>query len=191
MLNLHQRFLAPVTIASIEILRVDNHYFVRSTSTDGAVGIANANDRFAYVWPLAQQLIIPYFVGKDARDLETLVDGVYLTKSNYKLAGLALWICVACVELSLFDLLGKLAGKPAGALLDRVIRRQIPVYLSSGLRDTTPEHGSRVAEPAPGRNTMQGRQAQSRRADEQQCRRFDRAAAKSSCRSRAKRGATA
>ena len=139
MLNLHQRFLAPVIIASIEILRVDNHYFVRSTSADGTVGIANANDRFAYVWPLAQQLIVPYFVGKDARDLEALVDGVYLAKSNYKLAGLALWICVACVELSLFDLLGKLAGQSVGELLGSVIRRQIPVYLSSGLRDTTPE----------------------------------------------------
>jgi len=137
--NLHQHFTSPVTIASVEILRVGERYFVRSTSTDGAVGIANANDRFAYVWPLAQQLIIPYFVGKDARDLEVLVDGVYLAKSNYKLAGLALWIGVACVELSLFDLLGKLAGQPVGALLGGVIRRQIPVYLSSGLRDTTPE----------------------------------------------------
>jgi L-alanine-DL-glutamate epimerase-like enolase superfamily enzyme len=118
---------------------MDGRYFVRSTSTDGAVGIANANDRFAFVWPIAKQLVIPYFIGKDARDVESLVDGVYLTKSNYKLAGLALWIGVGCIELSLFDLLGKLAGKPVGELLGGVIRREIPIYLSSGLRDTTPE----------------------------------------------------
>ncbi len=140
MLDLHQCFSSPVTIASIEILRGDGRYFVRSTSTDGAVGIANANDRFALVWPIAKQLVVPYFVGKDARDLGSLVDGVYLTKSNYKLAGLALWICVGCVELSLFDLLGKLAGKSVGALLGGAIRREIPIYLSSGARDTTPEH---------------------------------------------------
>jgi L-alanine-DL-glutamate epimerase-like enolase superfamily enzyme len=73
MLGLHRICPSSVTLASIEILRVDSHYFVRSTSTDGAVGIANANDRFAYVWPIAKQLVIPYFIGKDARDLESLV----------------------------------------------------------------------------------------------------------------------
>ena len=98
MLNLRQFFPSPVTIASLESLRVNDHYFVRATTMDSAVGIANTNDRFIYAVPIFKQLIVPYFVGKDARDLEALVDGVYLNKSNYKLAGLPWWIAVACAE---------------------------------------------------------------------------------------------
>jgi L-alanine-DL-glutamate epimerase-like enolase superfamily enzyme len=78
-------------------------------------------------------------VGKDARDLEALIDGVYVFRSNYKLAGLPLWCCVSWVEFSLLDLLGKVARRPVGELLGGVLRREVPVYLSSMRRDTTPE----------------------------------------------------
>ena len=150
MFHLHNVSSAPVKIAGIELLRTDEHYFVRATSEDGAVGVAVPNERIQYLYPILQQRVIPYFVGKDARDLEALVDGVFLYQSNYKLAGLALWCCVAYVELSLLDLLGKLADKPVGELLGGVLRREIPVYLSSLRRDTSPEEevawvGERVA----------------------------------------------
>jgi L-alanine-DL-glutamate epimerase-like enolase superfamily enzyme len=145
---------SPIKIASIEILRMKSRrlsfpflrssgsqeiYFIRSTSTDGAVGISVAHERIKHFYPILQQLIIPYFVSKDARDLESLIDGVYTFRSNYKLAGLALWCCVAWVEFSLLDLLGKVSGQPVGELLGGVTRREIPVYLSSLRRDTTPE----------------------------------------------------
>jgi len=130
---------SPVKIASVELLISGGHYFVRSTSTDGAVGIAETNERIRYLYPILQQLVMPYFKGKDARAIESLVDGVYVHSSNYKLAGLALWCCVGWVEFSLFDLLGQVARKSVGELLGGVIRTEIPVYLSSMRRDTTPE----------------------------------------------------
>jgi L-alanine-DL-glutamate epimerase-like enolase superfamily enzyme len=129
----------PVKIASLELLKSGGNYFVRSTSTDGAVGVCVARERIGYLYPILQQLVMPYFRGKDARDLESLVDGVYVHSSNYKLAGVAFWCCVAWVEFSLFDLLGKVADKPVGELLGGVLRREIPVYMSSMRRDTTPE----------------------------------------------------
>jgi L-alanine-DL-glutamate epimerase-like enolase superfamily enzyme len=88
---------------------------------------------------ILQQLVIPYFIGKDARDLDSLIDGVYVYRSNYKLSGLALWCCVAWVEFSVLDLLGKIEGKPVGELLGGVIRREIPIYVASGNRNTTPQ----------------------------------------------------
>ena len=130
---------APVKIASIELLRSGRDYFVRAGSSDGAVGVGIANDRAGYLYPILQQLVIPYFIGKDARDLESLVDGVYIDHSNYKLSGLALWNCVAWVEFSLLDLMGRIAGKSVGELLGGVIRREVPIYVASGRRDTTPE----------------------------------------------------
>jgi L-alanine-DL-glutamate epimerase-like enolase superfamily enzyme len=140
LLQLGRVSTTPLRIASVEVLRSGPHWLVRSTTTDGATGLAVANDRVRYLYPILQQLVIPYFLRKDARDLEELIDGVYLHQSNYKLAGLALWCCVSWVEFSLFDLLGKVARKPVGALLGRAEpRREIPVYLSSMRRDTTPE----------------------------------------------------
>jgi L-alanine-DL-glutamate epimerase-like enolase superfamily enzyme len=125
---------SPVKIASIELLRDRKNHFVRTRSTDGAIGIAVTNSRAAYLYPILQQLIIPYFVGKDARDLESLI-----YRSNYKLSGVALWCCVAWVEFSILDLLGKIMDKPVGELLGGVIRREIPIYVASGNRQTTPQ----------------------------------------------------
>lgn len=138
-LNLRQRFPSPVTIASVDALRFDDAYFVRTTSAEGVVGIATVNNRLAYLWPILETFVIPFFVGKDARDLPTLVDEVFTYRSAYKLAGIPLWTCVGYVEISLFDMLGKIAGCSVGELLGPVLRREIPVYLSSLRRDTLPE----------------------------------------------------
>lgn len=144
----------PVKLASIEILRIKKGfinipllypraeqelYFIRSRSTDGVVGISVAHERIKHFYPILQQLIIPYFIGQDIRHLEALIDGVYRFRSNYKLSGLALWCCVAWVEISLLDLLGKYYQKPVIELLGGRIKDTIPIYLSSLRRDTTPE----------------------------------------------------
>jgi L-alanine-DL-glutamate epimerase-like enolase superfamily enzyme len=130
---------SPVKIASIELLRGGKNHFVRTRSADGAVGVAVTNSRAGYLYPILQKLVIPYFIGKDARNLESLIDGVYVYRSNYKLSGVALWCCVAWVEFSLLDLLAKMEGKPVGELLGGVIRREIPIYVASGNRHTTPQ----------------------------------------------------
>jgi L-alanine-DL-glutamate epimerase-like enolase superfamily enzyme len=138
MVDLHGVFSTPVLIDAIDVLRWRGRDFVRVRSRDGADGIASTNGR-PYLWPILKTLIAPYFVGRDARDLAALVDGVYVYRSNYKLAGLALWNCVAHVEFAVLDMLGKIAGQPVCALLGDVLRREIPIYMSSMRRDTTPE----------------------------------------------------
>jgi len=134
--NLHAASTAPVKIAKIELLRVGANYFVQSTSTDGVTGICRTKQVEDYI-AILQRRVIPSFLNEDARDLEKLIDDVYT--ANYKLAGQAFWCPVAFVEQSLFDLLGKVAGKPVGALLGGVIRKEIPVYLSGSGRETTAE----------------------------------------------------
>lgn len=128
----------PVKIERIELLRHGETHFVRTTSADGATGVSITNGR-TYLHPLFKEVVATYFLGQDARDVEQLVDGVYRHQSNYKLAGLAFWNCVGWVEVSLMDLLGRMANKSIAELLGGVRRRTIPVYLSSLTRDTTPE----------------------------------------------------
>lgn len=136
--DLHKFFPQPVKIQSIELLQGKKKYFVRTRSTDGAVGIAETKNMEYYV-PMLLGAVIPYFIGKDARDIEHLVDGVYEQGMNYKMAGQAFWAPVAYVEHSIFDLLGKVANKSAGELMGGVIKKEIPVYLSGSERDTTAE----------------------------------------------------
>ncbi len=132
-------FTSPVIIESIELLRCGPEYCVHVRSRDGAEGISVTNSRAGYLHPILNQLVIPYFLRKDARELESLLLGVYRHASNYKLQGLALWCPVAWVEFALLDMLGRIANRSIGELLGGVIRRRVPYYIASGRRDSTPE----------------------------------------------------
>ncbi|MDR1678444.1 MAG: mandelate racemase/muconate lactonizing enzyme family protein [Prevotellaceae bacterium] len=136
MFNLHGQISSPVIIESIELLKNGSNYFVRTRSKDGAEGLIGTKQIIDFL-PIFERLIAPHFIGKDARDIETLVDSVY--RANYKLAGLALWCPVAYVEQSVLDMLGKIARKPVGELLGGVWRNEIPVYLSGSARELTAE----------------------------------------------------
>src|SRR4051812_39590770 len=74
--NLHKFFPNPVKIASIDLLQSGKTFFVRSRSTDGIEGVIQTKDMEDFISILLRR-VIPRFVGKDARDLETLVDDVY------------------------------------------------------------------------------------------------------------------
>ena len=136
MFDLPNRVAGPVMIESIELLKNGSNYFVRTRSTNGAVGITGTKQMTDFV-PIFQSLVAPHFIGKDARDIESLVDSVY--RANYKLAGLPFWCPVAYVEQSLLDMLGKIANKPVGDLLGGVFRDEIPVYLSGSDRQLSAE----------------------------------------------------
>jgi L-alanine-DL-glutamate epimerase-like enolase superfamily enzyme len=136
--NLHQFSATPIKIESIDLLAAHNRYFLRTRSTDGAEGLIETKDMVDYI-PILAHRVRKHFLGKDARDLEHLIDEVYATNSNYKLAGQEFWCPVAYIEQSLLDLMGKSLKKPAGELLGGVLRKEIPVYLSGSGRDTTAE----------------------------------------------------
>src|SRR5881296_684186 len=132
-------FKGPIIIESIQLLKKGREHFVRVRSKDGAEGISLDNGRANVVHPILNQLVIPYFIGKDALELEEHLFGVYRYKDNYKLQGLALWCPVALVEFAILDMLGRIAGKSIGELFGGVIRERVPFYVASGRRDTTPE----------------------------------------------------
>lgn len=131
---------SPVPIASIELLKGPDDFLVRVRSRDGAEGLAAGHpDVLETTWPILTRRVAPFFVGKDARDLESLVDGVYLASSNYKWQGLPFWVPVASIEVAILDLLGKVAGQPLGALFGTVVKRDVAVYRASGNRGNSPE----------------------------------------------------
>jgi L-alanine-DL-glutamate epimerase-like enolase superfamily enzyme len=130
----------PIPIASIELLKGTDDFLVRVRSRDGAEGLGVGHpDVLETTWPILAKRVAPFFIGKDARDLEALLEGVYLTASNYKWQGLPFWVPVASVEIAILDLLGRIARKPIGELFGPTIRRDVAVYRASGNRGNSPE----------------------------------------------------
>jgi L-alanine-DL-glutamate epimerase-like enolase superfamily enzyme len=133
-------FREPVRIESVDLLKTGRHFVVRARSKDGAIGVADAHSSvMSAAYPILVKKVAPFFAGKDARELESLLHGVYLHNSNYKWQGLPFWVSVAGVELAILDLLGKVANRPMGDLFGSVIRRDIAVYRASGNRGNSPE----------------------------------------------------
>ena len=129
----------PLIIDSIRLLEKDRDQFVHVRSKDGAEGVSLTNGR-RYLSSILQELVIPFFLGKDARKLESeLLFELYRHRSNYKLQGLALWSAQAWVEFALLDMLGRACGKSIGDLLGGTLRDEIDFYVASGRRDSTPE----------------------------------------------------
>jgi L-alanine-DL-glutamate epimerase-like enolase superfamily enzyme len=129
----------PVIIESIELLRKGRNHFVHVRSKDGAEGLSVDDGRMDVLHPVLNRLIIPYFLGKDARDLEEHLFQAYRYQSNYKLLGLALWAPMALVEFAILDMFGRMLKKPLAELLGNIVRTTMPFYVASGRRDTTPE----------------------------------------------------
>jgi L-alanine-DL-glutamate epimerase-like enolase superfamily enzyme len=131
---------SPVIIDSIRLLKKDRDYLIHIRSKDGAEGVGVVNEsRGDYIAPVLHGNITPFLKGKDARDWDNLLWELYRYKDNYKLYGLLFWSAQASVEFAVLDMLGRIAGKPIGALTGDIVRTEIPIYVASGRRDTTPE----------------------------------------------------
>ena len=134
-------FTSPVIIDTIELLRYKDTFLCRVRSKDGAEGISVANSaQLKSLYPIFVNRVQPFFIGKDARNLEALLEELYVWGSNYKLQGLAYWVPVATLEFAILDMMGRIAGKPIGLLIgDEIHHKEISVYQANSERDITPE----------------------------------------------------
>jgi L-alanine-DL-glutamate epimerase-like enolase superfamily enzyme len=134
-------FTSPVIIESMELLRYNNNFLCRVRSKDGAVGIsASNNSPMMSTWPIHVNRLQNFFIGKDARDLEAVMEEAYVHQSNYKMQSLALWVPMATIEFAVLDMLGRIANKPLGLLIsDKIYNPIVKVYQANGERDNSAE----------------------------------------------------
>ncbi len=129
-------FSGPVIIEQVGLLHYNHSFICRVRSQDGAEGISVSNNiRMVFLYPIFLQRVAPFFIGKDALDLDNLIDGVYRYRSNYKFQSYALWVPVATLEFALLDMLGKMAGKSMGQLIGDIHNPEPGVYYSTSMRD--------------------------------------------------------
>jgi len=129
-------FTSPVIIESVELLRYKNSFLCRVHSKDGAVGISVGHGFQLYsLYPIFVNLIQPFFLNKDARDLDLIMERVYIYKLNFRLSGLALGAPLATLELAILDMMGRIAGKSIGQLIGNIHHSEVEVYQATEYRD--------------------------------------------------------
>lgn len=133
-------FTSPVIIETLELLRFNNNYLCRVRSKEGEEGIsASNNSQMKLFYPVFVNNLQSFFIGKDARDLESLIEEVYVYQSNYKFQSLALWVPVATIELAILDMLGRIANKSLGQLIGNIHNPFVSFYQANSERDISTE----------------------------------------------------
>jgi len=134
-----EMFSDPLIIETLELLRYKGNYLCRVRSKDGAEGFSFANSQMDSVYPIFVKRMQSYFIGKDARNLESLLDEAYVFKSNYKLQSVALWVPLATIEFAILDMLGRIANKSLGQLIGEIHNPKIKLYQANSERDISAE----------------------------------------------------
>jgi L-alanine-DL-glutamate epimerase-like enolase superfamily enzyme len=130
----------PLIIETLELLRDGNNFLCRVRTKNGAEGIAVSNNmQMISLYPIFVNRLQSFFIGKDARKLEQLIDEVYVHQSNYKLQNLALWVPLATIEFAILDLLGKIAQKSIGQLIGQIHNPRVAVYQANNYRGKSAE----------------------------------------------------
>ena len=134
-------FPDPVIIESVELLKNKKQYLCRVRSKDGHEGMSVSNaQQMEVLYPMFVKHIAPFFIGKDARDIEELIPAATVYENNYKAQGLAIWVPIATIEFAILDMFGKMSKRPIGLLIsDKIYNNKISVYQANGERDITAE----------------------------------------------------
>jgi L-alanine-DL-glutamate epimerase-like enolase superfamily enzyme len=128
-------FSTPVIIKSLELLGYKGSFLCRVRSRDGAEGVSVAHGSMNSLYPIFVHNLKPFFIGKDARDLDLLLEKVFIYKLNFRLSGLALGIPLATIEFAILDMLGRIANKPMGELIGKIHHPRVAVYQATEYRE--------------------------------------------------------
>jgi L-alanine-DL-glutamate epimerase-like enolase superfamily enzyme len=129
-------FHEPAIIESVELLNYKRSWLCRVRIKGGAEGISVSNaQQMEVLYPIFAKRIAPYFIGKDARDIENLLEEVTVYESNYKATGLAIFVPMATLEFAILDMFGKMVNRSIGLLIsDKIYNPKINVYQANGER---------------------------------------------------------
>ena len=143
-----QLFKAPVVIEMLELLRLDDRYLCRVRSRDGAEGIAVAHSGMSTLFPIFLRNLRPFFLGKDARELDLILEKVYIYNFNFRYNGITLGLPLATIEFAILDMLGRMAQKPVGQLIGEIHNPEVAVYTATEWREKPVEESIKLIQEA-------------------------------------------
>lgn len=123
-------------ITRLETFATADVGFVRATMEDGATGWGQVSTYHSDITcQILHRQVAPWVLGKDATDLDDLLDLV--TEREHKFPGSYLRRAMGGVDTAIWDMRGKRAGLPVAALIGGSAG-SIRAYASSMKRDITP-----------------------------------------------------
>ena len=129
-------FKSPVIIETLELLRNGSGFLCRVRSKDGAEGISVGHSgQIRSLYPIFTNLLQPFFINKDARELDLLVEKAFVYNINFRLSGMALGVPLATIEFAILDMMGHIAGKPIGQLIGDIHNPEVAVYQATEYRE--------------------------------------------------------
>lgn len=143
-----QVFAAPIIIESLELLRFGNSFLCRVRSREGAEGIAVAHSGMNTLFPIFLNNLQPFFIGKDARELDLILDKVYIYGFNFRYGGITLGLPLATIEFAILEMLGRIAQKPVGQLIGEIHNPEVGVYMATEWREKPVEESIKLIQGA-------------------------------------------
>jgi L-alanine-DL-glutamate epimerase-like enolase superfamily enzyme len=128
-------FPTPVILDSVELLRMGSSFLCRVRSKDGAEGISVGHSGMSTLHPIFVKNLQPFFVGKDARELDLILEKVYIYQFNFRFNGMALGLPLATIEFAILDMLGRMAKKPVGQLIGEIHNPEVGLYMATEWRE--------------------------------------------------------
>ena len=141
-------FPGPVIIESVELLRYGNSFICRVRSKDGAEGISVGHSSLRTLYPIFLNNLQPFFIGKDARELDLILEKVYIYEFNFRLNGIALGLPLATIEFAILEMLGRIAGTPVGKLIGEIHNPEVGVYVATEWREKQVEESIELIKSA-------------------------------------------
>lgn len=134
-----QLFDTPVIIDTVELLRLNTSFICRVRSRDGAEGISVAHSGMSTLFPIFLKNLQPFFLGKDARELDLIMEKVFIYNFNFRYDGISLGLPLATIEFAILDMLGRIAKKPVGQLIGEIHNPEVGVYMATEWREKSVE----------------------------------------------------
>jgi L-alanine-DL-glutamate epimerase-like enolase superfamily enzyme len=128
-------FTSPVILESVELLRFENNFLCRVRSKDGAEGISVGHNDLSILFPIFIRKLQPYFIGQDARELDLILEKIYIYNFNFRYNGIALGLPLATIEFAILDMLGRIADRPVGQLIGEIHNPEVAVYVATEFRE--------------------------------------------------------
>lgn len=125
----------PVIIESMDLLKYGSSWLVHVRSKDGAEGYSVAHSTIDTLYPIFLRNVQPFFIGQDARELDLILDRIYIYNFNFRLNGIALGLPLACAEFAILDMLGRIAGKSMGEMIGGIHNKEVGIYVATEFRE--------------------------------------------------------
>ncbi|HWA95791.1 MAG TPA: L-rhamnonate dehydratase [Terracidiphilus sp.] len=112
---------------------------VEIEAENGVTGFAVSTGGEPAAW-IVERHLLRFLVGANVEDIEAIWDQMYLSTVFYGRKGLVL-NAISCVDLALWDLLGRLRQEPVYQLLGGAVREEITFYATGARPDLAKQMG--------------------------------------------------